>query len=98
MILNWRSLPNLKNLATSREPIAGIEDQKPLEEKRKVIEDQKAKLEQDLASEKKLANDIESKFRSLEVKRDNATQNFEDEKMRLLHVYKKTISSLLWRF
>ena len=79
-----------QEISTAREPIDKIVMQiQPIEEKKKIIEKEKLKLQETLALVAQEAEQIENKFNSLEVKRNLASDSFEEERSRLMKGIKK---------
>ena len=79
-----------QEISTAREPIDKIVMQiQPIEEKKKIIEKEKLKLQETLSLVAKEAEQIENKFNSLEVKRNLASDSFEEERSRLMKGIKK---------
>ena len=79
-----------KEISTARQPIDEIVIQiQPIEEKKKTIEKEKLRLQEALALVKRDAGQIENKFKALEVKRNLASDNFEEEHSRLMKGIKK---------
>lgn len=79
-----------QEISTAREPIDKIVMQiQPIEEKKKIIEKEKLKLQETLSLVAQEAEQIENKFNSLEVKRNLASDSFEEERSRLMKGIKK---------
>ena len=79
-----------QEISTAREPIDKIVMQiQPIEEKKKIIEKEKLKLQETLSLFAQEAEQIENKFNSLEVKRNLASDSFEEERSRLMKGIKK---------
>ena len=79
-----------QEISRAREPIDKIVMQiQPIEEKKKIIEKEKLKLQETLSLVAKEAEQIENKFNSLEVKRNLASDSFEEERSRLMKGIKK---------
>ena len=79
-----------QEISTAREPIDKIVMQiQPIEEKKKIIEKEKLKLQETLSVVAKEAEQIENQFNSLEVKRNLASDSFEEERSRLMKGIKK---------
>ena len=79
-----------QKISTAREPIVKIVMQiQPIEEKKKIIEKEKLKLQETLSLVAQEAEQIENKFNSLEVKRNLASDSFEEERSRLMKGIKK---------
>ncbi len=79
-----------KSLASASEPIEEIEEKSlPLDEKKKLIEEELATLTQSLFKVKSETEQVESNFKTLEVRRNVAIENFEEEKSRLMNGIKK---------
>jgi hypothetical protein len=84
-------LSNLEQkLSSAREPITEISLQiKPIEQEKKLLEEEKTKLMQTLSLVTGEASQIESSFENLEIKRNVATGNFIKERNRLMDGIKK---------
>ncbi|MDC1004621.1 hypothetical protein OAQ34_03255 [Opitutales bacterium] len=79
-----------QEISSAREPIDKIVMQiQPIEEKKKIIEKEKLKLQETLSLVAQEAEQIENKFNSLEVKRNLASDSFEEERSRLMKGIKK---------
>jgi len=79
-----------QEISSAREPIDKIVMQiQPIEEKKKIIEKEKLKLQETLSLVAQEAEQIENKFSSLEVKRNLAADSFEEERSRLMKGIKK---------
>jgi hypothetical protein len=79
-----------QKLSSAREPITEISLQiKPIEQERKLLEEEKTKLMQTLSLVTGEASQIESSFENLEIKRNVATGNFIKERNRLMDGIKK---------
>ena len=79
-----------QKLSSAREPITEISLQiKPIEQERKLLEEEKTKLMQTLSLVTGEASQIESSFENLEIKRNVATENFKNERNRLMDGIKK---------
>ena len=79
-----------QEISSAREPIDEIVIQiQPIEEKKKTIEKEKLKLQETLSMVAQEAEQIENNFNTLEVKRNLASDNFEEERSRLMEGIKK---------
>lgn len=79
-----------QEISSAREPIDEILVQiQPIEEKKKTIEKEKLKLQETLSMVAQEAGQIENDFNTLEVKRNLASDNFEEERSRLMEGIKK---------
>jgi len=79
-----------QEISSAREPIDKIVMQiQPIEEKKNIIEKEKLKLQETLSLVAQEAEQIENKFNSLEVKRNLASDSFEEERSRLMKGIKK---------
>ena len=79
-----------QKLSSAREPITEISLQiKPIEQEKKLLEEEKTKLMQTLSLVTGEASQIESSFENLEIKRNVATGNFIKERNRLMDGIKK---------
>ena len=79
-----------QKLSSAREPITEISLQiKPIEQEKKLLEEEKTKLMQTLSLVTGEASQIESSFENLEIKRNVATENFKNERNRLMDGIKK---------
>lgn len=79
-----------QEISSAREPIDEILVQiQPIEEKKKTIEKEKLKLQETLSMVAQEAGQIENNFNTLEVKRNLASDNFEEERSRLMEGIKK---------
>jgi hypothetical protein len=79
-----------QEISSAREPIDEILVQiLPIEEKKKIIEKEKLKLQETLSMVAQEAEQIENNFNTLEVKRNLASDNFEEERSRLMEGIKK---------
>lgn len=84
-------LDELKNeYSQARKPIDGVNDQiKPLEDKFNVIEEEKVKLLELLTSAKNEADKVEADYNLLANNRNQARDNFEEDRERLMKGIKK---------
>lgn len=79
-----------QEISSAREPIDEIMIQiQPIEENKKTIEKEKLKLQETLSMVAQEAEQIENNFNTLEVKRNLASDNFEEERSRLMEGIKK---------
>lgn len=79
-----------QEISSASEPIDKIVMQiQPIEEKKNIIEKEKLKLQETLSLVAQEAEQIENKFNSLEVKRNLASDSFEEERSRLMKGIKK---------
>ena len=79
-----------KSLVSASEPIKEVAKKRlPLDEKKKLIEEEISTLTQSLAKVKGETEQVESNFKTLEVRRNVASENFEEEKSRLMNGIKK---------
>jgi hypothetical protein len=77
-------------VSTARVPLEEIGDQsRPLEENKKLLEEEKIKVRQNLATAKSDADKVQSSFEFLENTRNLSTDNFIEEQERMMEVIKK---------
>jgi hypothetical protein len=77
-------------VSTARVPLEEIGDQsQPLEENKKLLEEEKIKVRQNLATAKSDADKVQSSFEFLENTRNLSTDNFIEEQERMMEVIKK---------
>ena len=79
-----------KSLVSASKPIEDLKEKRlPLDEKKNSIEEELTSLTQSLAKVKSETEKVESNFETLELKRNAAKENFEEEKNRLMDGIKK---------
>lgn len=77
-------------VSTARTPLEKIDEQsQPLEVNKKLLEEEKTKVSQDLATAKRDADKVQSSFEFLENTRNLSKDNFKEEQERMMEVIKR---------